>query len=137
MNNILCLGADLEAISKTCASCFSGVSKLEKSDEIVIVFECLATPVKHNELEKIEARGRRPCTFNSFHVFGNLGETLSLVFEIKYQFEPEKPIVCCLADLLRTEREMLTEFLCLFFLSLQPCFHQNSLPRTRRILGSS
>ena len=82
MNNVLCLGADLEAISKTCASCFTGVSKLEKSDEIVIVFECLATPVKHNELEKIEARGRRPCTFNSFHVFGNLGETLSLVFEI-------------------------------------------------------
>ena len=38
MNNFLCLGADLEAISKTCASCFTGVSKLEKSDEIVIVF---------------------------------------------------------------------------------------------------
>ena len=55
------LGADWEAISKTRASCFIGVSKHSKT---------------------IKALGLRPRAFISFLVFGNPDETLALVFEI-------------------------------------------------------
>ena len=52
---------DLEAISKTSASCFIGVSK---------------------HLKTVKALGLRPLAFICFRVFGNLNETLTLVFEI-------------------------------------------------------
>ena len=52
---------DWEAISKTRASCFIGVSKHSKT---------------------IKALGLRPHAFISFLVFGNPDETLALVFEI-------------------------------------------------------
>ena len=50
-----------EAISKTRASCFIGVSKHSKT---------------------IKALGLRPRAFITFLVFGNPDETLALVFEI-------------------------------------------------------
>ena len=53
-----------EAISKTRASCFIGVSKHSKT---------------------IKALGLRPRAFISFLVFGNPDETIALVFEILHQ----------------------------------------------------
>ena len=52
---------DWEAISKTRASCFIGVSKHSKT---------------------IKALGLRPRAYNSFLVFENPDESLTLVFEI-------------------------------------------------------